>query len=305
MTRISDLGFQQILLSGFQRAQEGAQTRQIQLSTGKVSNTYGGIGPQTNQLLSAESILTRTSAFENAANAALSRLQIQETSVTSIADAVADLRQTFIASLANGSGDVIEPDLETAAQRILAGLNAQFGGVFVFGGTDGAQPPVAASSFGDIAAAPDRDALFAGGERTRLAVEEGVSVDGGPLASEIGARLLAELGDLADAQATLGSFSGELSAAQRDLLVEKIATFDAIAAELTRELGLNGVAQGQASEAINRGAAARDLAEIVASEIEDADLAEVVARLNQDQLAIQASAQALSTATQLSLLNFL
>ncbi|MEL7491764.1 MAG: flagellin, partial [Pseudomonadota bacterium] len=138
-----------------------------------------------------------------------------------------------------------------------------------------------------------------------LAVEEGVSVDGGPLASEIGARLLAELGDLADAQATLGSFSGELSAAQRDLLVEKIATFDAIAAELTRELGLNGVAQGQASEAINRGAAARDLAEIVASEIEDADLAEVVARLNQDQLAIQASAQALSTATQLSLLNFL
>ena len=72
MTQISDLGMQQILLSGFQRAQDAAQTRQIQLSSGKVSNTYSGIGPQTNQLLSAEGVLTRTSAYENAANAALS-----------------------------------------------------------------------------------------------------------------------------------------------------------------------------------------------------------------------------------------
>jgi len=211
------------------------------------------------------------------------------------------LRQTFVSSLANGTGDVIGPDLETAAQRILSSLNAQFGGVFVFGGTDGAQPPVAAGSLSDIASAADISALFAGGERTQLAVEEGVSVNGGPLAEEIGAQLLVELDDLANAS----TFQGTLTAAQRDLLIEKVAAFDVIVEELTQELGLNGVAQSQASEAITRGAAARDLAEIVASDIEDANLAEVVARLNQDQLAIQASAQALSTATQLSLLNFL
>jgi len=44
MTRISDLGFQQILLNSFQRAQAGAEARQIQLSTGKISDRYSGVG---------------------------------------------------------------------------------------------------------------------------------------------------------------------------------------------------------------------------------------------------------------------
>ena len=136
-------------------------------------------------------------------------------------------------------------------------------------------------------------------------MEAGATIDGGPLASDIGSRLISEFGELANAEATLGPFQGQLTSAQRDFLVEKVARFDAIAAELITELGLNGVAQSQAEDAVTRGRQARDLAEIVAAEIEDADLAEVVSRLNQDQLAIQASAQALAQATQLSLLNFI
>ena len=38
MTRISDLGFQRILLSSFQRAQEGAQARQVFASEAAVGN---------------------------------------------------------------------------------------------------------------------------------------------------------------------------------------------------------------------------------------------------------------------------
>ena len=117
--------------------------------------------------------------------------------------------------------------------------------------------------------------------------------------------MIGEFGELANAPDTLGAFDGELTAAQRDFLAEKVARFDQIAAALNTELGLNGVAQQQASDAITRGRQASDLAELVAGEIEDADLAEVVAKLNQDQLAIQAAAQALAQATQLSLLNFI
>jgi len=305
MTRISDLGMQQLLLSGFQRASDAAQSRQIQLSSGKVSDRYSGIGPQTNQLLSAEGVLTRTTAYEKSANVALSRLQIQESAVSSIGDTIADLRQLFVTTLANGSSELLLPEVETAAQRTLSALNTQSGGVFVFGGTDGTQPPVAAETLGDIGAAVNTDDLFAGGERARLAVEAGTTIDGGPLARDFASRLVAEFGELANAETTLGPFQGQLTAAQRDFLVEKVARFDEIAAELITELGLNGVAQSQAEDAVSRGRQARDLAEIVASEIEDADLAEVVSRLNQDQIAIQAAAQALSQATQLSLLNFI
>lgn len=305
MTSISTIGLQQILLSGFQRAQGAAQESQIQLATGDVSNTYSGVGPQTARLLSAEGVVTRASAFEDAANAAVSRLQIQEAALTDIGDAVTDLRQTFVAALANGSGDVLLPDVETAAQRVLSSLNAQFGGTFVFGGTDGSAPPVDASSLADIGGAANIADLFSEGERARLAVEAGTTVDGGALASDIASELLGELAGFFQATSALGPFAGPLTADQRDFLVQQVARFDEISDDIITEQGLNGVSQAQALAANVRNVQARDLAEIVASDIEDADLAEVVARLNQDQLAIQASAQALAQASQLSLLNFI
>ncbi|MEQ1932083.1 MAG: flagellin [Parvularculaceae bacterium] len=305
MTRISDIGLQQILLNGFQRAQGSAQERQIQLATGKVSTAYGGIGARTLELLSAEGVLARAGAYDGAAKTALARLQMQETGMTSVADAVSLMRERMVQALATGSAELLLPEIETAAQRVIMGLNTQIGGVYVFGGTDGAAPPLEASGLADFGAAANTDDLFLQAERSRLPVEEGVSVDGGATALEVGGALAAELKELANAEAALGPFSGELTAAQRDFLIDKIARLDEIAADLYQELGLNGVAQGQAEDARTRNIQRRDLAEIVASDIEDADIAEVVARLNQDRLAVEASARALAQATELSLLNYI
>ncbi|MFQ5564520.1 MAG: flagellin [Parvularculaceae bacterium] len=306
MIRISDLAFQQILLSGFQRAQGAAQERQIQVSSGKVSQTYGGLGASALQLLSMEGALSRANAFESAAKSALSRLQVQEAGLTTIADAVGAARADFVRTLATGSAELLLPGLEVHAQRMLSALNASIGGVFVFGGDKGDEAPVAASTLADLGAAGSIDALFREGDaRVRLAVEEGVAVDGGPLASEVGRDLLIELQELANAEATLGPFDGDLTAAQRDFLVEKVARFDEIAAALNQTLGLNGVSQAQTEEAIARNVQRRDLAEVVAADIEDVDIAEAIVRLNQDQLAVQAAARALADATELSLLNFI
>lgn len=305
MTRISDIGFQQILLNGFQRAQGAAQERQIQLATGKVANAYSGVGARTSELLSAEGVMTRANAYENASKTALTRLQTQEVGITTVADATALIRERIVQTLATGSAELLIPEIETAAQRVVTGLNTQIGGVYVFGGTDGSQAPLSAATLEDFGAAANTDDLFQPVERARLAVEEGVAIDGGATALDIGSALAAELKDLANAEGALGPFTGELTAAQRDFLIEKVQQLDTVSAELYQQLGLNGVAQGQAEDARLRSVQRRDLSEIVASDIEDADIAEVVARLNQDRLAVEASARALSQATELSLLNYL
>lgn len=305
MTRISDLGFQQILLSSFQRAQSGAQARQIQLSTGKISDRYSGIGAGVGQLLSSEGVIERAAAFEKADAIAASRLQIQEASLTTIADSVARLREQFVVALSSGNADLLAPQIATEAQRIIAALNTETGGVFVFGGVDGSVPPVAAQSLSDIGAASNTDALFVTAARQQLAVEEGTVVDGGATAIEIASDLFATLKELANAPTMLGAFSGQLTAAQTAFVTQKISDLDRITDGLYQELGLNGLAQGQTEEARVRNIQRRDLAEIVASQLEDADLAEVVARLNQDRIAIEAAAQALSKASELSLLNYL
>jgi flagellar hook-associated protein 3 FlgL len=305
MTRISDLGLQQILLNGFQRAAGAAQERQIQLATGKVSHLHSGIGPRLAELLSAEGVMARASAWDGAANSALARLQMQEAGLTTVADSVQLIRGRMTTMLATGGAELLMPEVETAAQNVIAGLNSRIGGVYVFGGTDGAAPPLAAASLADFGAAANTDDLFGVAERARLPVAEGVLVDGGALAIEAGGALARELKALANAESALGPFSGELTAAQRDFLIDSIARLDAIAADLYTELGLNGVAQKQAADAQLRNSLQKDLAEIVASEIEDADIAEVVARLEQDRLAVEAAARSLSQASELSLLNYI
>lgn len=305
MTRISDLGFQQILLSSFQRAQDAAQTRQVQLASGKVSDRYSGVGARTGQLLSAEGVVDRATAYEKASSVAASRLQIQEAGLDTIADSLARLRSRFVTALSTGSGELVTAELATEAQRILSALNTETGGVFVFGGTNGAVAPVTARTIDDIAAAADTDALFVLANRTRLPVEEGTTVDGGATADEIAGDILVRLKEIADAPATLGAFSGRLTDAQAAFLVQKVAEFDQLSAALVVHQGANGVAQRQVDAAVDRNVQRRNLAEIVASEIEDVDLAEVVSRLNQDRLAIEAAAQALAQSRELSLLNFL
>ncbi len=305
MTRISDLGFQQILLNSFQRAQAGAEARQIQLSTGKVSDRYSGVGIATGQLLSSEGVITRATAYERSAAVAASRLTTQEAAMTSIADSVARLREQFVISIATGGAELLGPNIAAEAQRIIGALNTELGGVYVFGGVDGSVPPVTAASLADIGAAANTDALFIDAARQRLAVEEGTTVDGGATAREIASDLFGRLKELANAPAGLGVFSGVLTPAQQAFISQKIAELDAISDSLYSELGLNGLAQGQTEDARVRNVQRRDLAEITASALEDADLAEVVARLNQDRIAIEAAAQALSQASELSLLNFL
>lgn len=305
MTRISDLGFQQILLSSFQRAQDAAQTRQVQLASGKVSDRYSGVGARTEQLLSAEGVFNRATAYEKAAGVAASRLQVQEAGLDTIADSLARLRSRFVTALSTGSAELVTTELATEAQRILSALNTETGGVYVFGGANGAVPPVNARTIDDIAAAADTDALFVLADRTRLPVEEGTTIDGGATADEIAGDILAQLKEIADAPATLGPFSGQLTDAQAAFLVDKVREFDVLSAALVIHQGANGVAQRQADAAVDRNVQRRNLAEIVASEIEDVDLAEVIARLDQDRLAIEAAAQALAQSRELSLLNFL
>lgn len=305
MTRISDLGLQQLLLQGFQRTQQAAELSQLQLASGKKHQSYGAYGADALRLISAEGVISRATAFESASQIALTRLQIQETSLTTIADVVGEAGAAFLRTLATGNSELLLPDIEVAAQRILTALNVQTGGVYLFGGTDGTVPPVGAQSLADIGAVGSIDALFTEGAQTTFAIEEGVNINGGPLASDIARDLLIQLQELANAEATLGPFQGELTNAQRTFIVDKNQQFAQIAAQINELLGLNGTSQAQANSAIERNVRQRDLAEIVAAEIEDIDIAEVITRLNQDQLAVQASAQALAQATDLSLLNFI
>ncbi len=304
MTQISDLGLQQTLLNSFQAAQEGSQARQIQLATGERSQNFAGIGVDTPSLLSAESVFARATAFEGAATTAGTRLQLQETGLNELSSAVETLRADIVRALSTGAAELLPITFDSVADRIVSTLNIEFGGVFVFGGTDGAQPPAAASS-GEALATADLSTIFSPTERTRLTIEEGVTVDGGATAQELGAGILSTVQSLLNAEQAIGPLSGALDNDQQAFFRDVLIQLDGASETLTQELSVNGIAQGEVARAEERLVQRQNLAEIVAGEIEGVDIAEVITRLEQDRLAIEAAARALSTSSELSLLNFL
>lgn len=304
MTQISDIGLQQILLNSFQQAEEGSQTRQVQLATGKVSSDFAGLGAQTTRLLSAESVFARATAFEGAASAAGSRLQIQETGLNEIASAVESLRADIVRALSTGASELLPITFSAVADRVISSLNIDVSGVFVFGGADGEQPPAALGAARDLASA-DLSSIFPATERTQLIVEQGLSLDGGATAAEIGADALSVLQSLLNAETTTGPLSGALTNDQQAFFRDILGQLQGVTETLTRELSVNGLAQSEAARAEERQVQRQNLAEIVAGEIENVDIAEVVTRLEQDRIAIEAAARALSTTSELSLLNFL
>jgi flagellin-like hook-associated protein FlgL len=278
--------------------------RQIQLSTGKVGQYHSAVGSAISPLVTSEGVITRLNAYESAANQALARFQVQESALVSLEESASTLRAGIVRALANGAGDFLSLEAEGTAGRALSALNTSLGGVYVFGGSNGAEPPVNARSLADLVGVNLAN-LFADAPAQRIAISDGRTVSGGPMAEDVGTGLLTSLQAFAEAEATLGPFDGQLTDAQRDFLREQLRALDGVIDRVITAQGLNGGLQTEASGAVAEHSRARDLAEILVSEIEDADIAEVISKLSQDQIAIEAAGRALAQVGQLSLLDFI
>lgn len=302
---VSELGLQQILLQGFQSARDSAEVSQIRLSTGDQFQTYSEFGAEAVSLLSAESIVSRANAFGRASEIAQTRSGLIGESLGQITESVLAIQDAITRTLATGSAELLTPDIANETQRIISALNVEFGGVFLFGGSNGEVPPVAANSLTELSRLSENGFAFDEGTPISIAIEEGVSVTGGPVASQVATELFSALDDFARITDTLGEFSGNLSTEQLDFAIAFRQRLDGVFDGVSQQVGLNAVSQNVTAEAVTRNQQRQDFAEIVAADIENTDIAAAIAQLNQDQLAIEASAQALAQATQLSLLNFI
>lgn len=302
---ISELGLQQTLLQGFQSAQESAQVSQVRIATGDQFQRFSEFGADTLSLLSAESIVERSGAFVDASQIAQSRQELIGGSLSEVASSLEDIRAGITRALATGASELLSPEVATETQRIISSLNIEFGGVFLFGGVNGAERPVDITSLSDLNRDGDLNDIFNEGARTSFAIEEGVILDGGPIASEVATPIFEILQEFENAPETLGRFEGILTDEQSRFVTDLSQRLATVIDGVFGLIGENAIAQNAAAEAVARNQQRSDFAEIVAADIENADIAAAIARLNQDQLAIEASAQTLAQVSQLSLLNFI
>ena len=299
MTRVTQLAQQTQTLSNILDAQKRIQDAEIQVSSGVKSQTFTGISSDSNRLVSLEGLKTRFIQLEKNNTIIESRLQRMDQSVSTIFDAITEMRNLVIQRLNDASGAVVP--LAAIAQNLLdvvAGqLNAKQNGRFLFSGTATNTPAV-------IFPVPDPttfgtpDATYYQGNSVELSVriddtisiKYGITADRTAFQEAIGALKAAIQGDATDNSTLL---STALSLADSAL-----ASLAGFRAEIGSDMSTIDLAKQRNEDFLL-------FVEKSISDIVNVDIPSAITRLVADQMILQASFLTLARVGSLSLVNFL
>lgn len=325
------------LLTGFALKTQGrVYEAQAQVASGQRSQDYAGLSPRANRLVTLENRLAKTEQFLENIDIAQQRIKLMEQSLTQITDLARNFRSE-LTNIVNGDG-AFTVSIWDQAQNLMVQLgellNQRDAGRYLFGGSRGDERPVdiAPGNFtgvpaGAIAAPHPNNgvitiALINYYQGSTESAEQSVRVDEfttvayGIKANEDAIReLLIGIDIMRDTVIA----APPVTAADRSRIDEAIARLTyalegsdpdgggpLTAIESLEQLGTRVASANVALEEVKTKQQQFTIyAGDVISDIENVEPADAVARLNSDQVALQASFEALARMQGLSLTNFL
>lgn len=307
LDRVGTLNHSKVLLNEYQRIQSRIVETQTQISSGKVSDTYSGIDGRAGVLSAAKAKSARTDTLLASAKEVETKLGMQDVQLQHLADLSDQLREAISNAVATGRGEALMESARGIYKSAASILNSQIDGVYVYGGTRTDVAPVNAKSLDELEAAPTLAGVF---ENTQIqqtqTVEEGVAMETGLLASDLGTGLFQMLRDIAAMNlGPDGPFGSDLNDAQKSFLEGQMAQVQIVSRDLNTYAAVNGTRYNQVEDVIARHEDASTELKKFIGDIEDTDLAAAITQLNQDQAAQQAAARIIANLQENSLLNFL
>ena len=306
--RVSTNSQSQLLLSQIQQAELALNKTQTQVTSGKISTDYAGIGDKTAMLEATRSAANRVTAYQSATSLALNQADLQDSQMSSLSDLANQLRQAITTAVGDNDGSTLMTTAQGIFDQVVQIFNSKdANGNYLYGGDKNGQPPVTATNLSDLTAmASASDAFQNGTVANTVMVGDGQNVQVGMLASNIGSGLMQTLKDLADFNAgASGNFSTGLTTAQSSFLSGEIQTATAAATQVNNAAAANGNIYGQLQDASTNQKAMSTLFKGFVSNIEEVDMPTAITQLNQNQVALQAALQVTAQLNQVSLLNYI
>jgi flagellar hook-associated protein 3 FlgL len=115
-----------------------------QASTGRVAQTYAGLGSAAGIALDLNPQIAALQTYQNNINQASGSMQVTQTAMSQLQQIAA----TFVAAIPNLNGlnasqvDSVAANARSALQQVASLLDTRSGNTYVFGGQDSANPPV-------------------------------------------------------------------------------------------------------------------------------------------------------------------
>jgi flagellar hook-associated protein 3 FlgL len=306
--RVATNSQSQFLLNQIQQAELALDKTQTQVTSGKVSTTYAGIGDKTAMLEVARSASNRADAYQSATTLALNQADLQDSQMSSLSDLANQLRQAITTSVGNNDGSTLMTTVQGIFDQVSQILNSKdANGNYLYGGDKNGQPPLTVSSLSDLASLSSASDAFQNGTLANsVMVGDGQSIQVGMLGSNIASNLMQTFKEIADfAAGPDGTFTDSLTATQSSFLTGEIASATNAATQVNNAAAANGNIYSQLKDASANQKTMSNLFQGFVSNIEDVDMPTAITQLNQNQVALQAALQVTAQLNNVSLLNYL
>ena len=307
MTRVSSFGHQQVMLTSLMNGQSRVSKDQVQITTGKKEENYSGFASEVSTLLGAKTVFTQTKGYLQASNHVSRFLRTNDIQLENMVKNTQNVRNTILEAIAQDQTFALDELLQESYSSMVSALNTNIGGVHVFSGARSDVPPVVGSQISDLVAAASVSDLFQNDQRRPSAkVGQNTLVEYGLLADEVAQEVFQVFKNIAEFSAgPSGPLSGQLNGLQEAFLKTEMANLDAALDNLRVLVARNGTRQKNVDSFIREHENQEVFLESFISDIEDVNVAEAITRLNNDQVALEASFKITSELTSLSLLEFI
>lgn len=307
VTRVSTPGNYSAVLANLMAAQQRQMQAGEKVATQKNGSDLKDYARDAEMLTAMRSLKTRIDGYYEQGGLIAEKLATQDTALNRIAGAAQGTRQVIAEALASGRVDTLMEDLEAQFRTAAEGMNARWGGKYLFAGGQVDTRPVTATSLADLTTGPPIASFFQNdGFKATAKIDDATTIQTGILADDLGTDMLTAYQTLqAFEQGGSGPFTGAMTAAQRTFLENELATWDAIREDVTNIAARNGMVQKRA-DTVREDLVARQNSLVgMMGNITDADMAEAAAQLEQAQLSVQAVAHVFAALSESSLLKIL
>jgi len=301
MSRVATIPLQARMAQAISRAQGDLAVTQQRIATGKKAQNYADLGTQAPRILSARSMIARQEAHAVVGKQVTTTLSIYDAGMGAIDSAVEGLRETMLQAIGTGQTTGLQAVIEGAFHQFRTSLNTTERGVALFGGGQTLDVPFQADQLGDLVGTTASDVFGNDAVRASAEVSEGLKVEYGVLASEVGEKLYEAFRTLA----TAGAFGTTPTAAQQSAMNEAIGQMEEGLATLRTVNADNGRKLAEVETLSIRAEERSLLWQDIVSQNEDADLAQVAIDLTQQKMVLEASYSIFAQLSRLSLLSYL
>ena len=307
VTRVTTPGNYSAVLANLLAAQQRQMEAGDKVATQRNGNDLKDYARNSELLTAMKSVQSRLGVYQDQNSLIADKLATQDTGLTRVADAAQSIRQIMSEAIATGRVDTLVEDIQAQMSNALEGMNARYGGKYLFAGGQVDTRPVTATTLADLTSGPPIASWFKNDQfQVSAKLDEATNINTGVLASDIGTNMLTSLQTFeAFNQGGSGPFTGAMTAAQKTFLEGQLASWDTIRQDVTTIAAHNGSNQKRV-DTVGADLTSRQnsLAGMV-GDITDADMGEAAAQLQQAQLSVQSAAYVFQALQASSLINLL